>query len=130
MEPAPYLGSRFGQDVEPKGTYVLEKDFESPVSKPWVEGYANIRNPLIITVNNDTLISYKYDLVKKYKAKGNRLTKKLMELGYDAIITKNQKGQTGEIILFPNCNFMLGLDESKKLIKNLIRISLSKLNFE
>jgi hypothetical protein len=126
MEPAPYLGSRFGQDVEPKGTYVLEKDFDFQVNKPWVEGEANIKKPLIISVDDNSLISYKYDLVKKYKAKGNRLTEKLMSLGYDAIITKNQKGQTGEIILFPNCNFILGLDESKKFIKNLLRENLFK----
>lgn len=121
MEPAPYMGSRFGQDVEAKGTYVLEKDFDSPVNKPWIEGRANIKNPLIIPINDDTIISYKYDLAKQYKAKGKRLTEKLMGKGYDAIVTIDQKGQTGEIILFPNCEFMLNKNESKMFIKSLLR---------
>lgn len=124
MEPAPYMGSRFGQDVEAKGTYVLEKDFEAPVSKPWIEGRANIQNPLIIPITDETQISYKYDLAKKYKAKGKRLTEKLMSMGYDAIVTQRPKGDTGEIILFPNCSFMLSKNESKVFIKNLLRESL------
>lgn len=124
MEPAPYMGSRFGQDVEPSGTYVLEKDFDRKLDKPWVEGQAEIKKPLFIEVNDDTLISYKYELAKKYKAKGKRLTEKLMAVGYDAIITMRD-GESGEIILFPNCSFMLNrLDETKLLIKNLLRESL------
>ena len=125
-EPAPYLGSRFGQDVEPSGTYVLEKNFEGKLSKPWIEGLADIKKPLIIDVNDDTLISYKYDLSKKYKAKGKRLTEKLMSVGYDALITM-RNGESGEIVLFPNCSFMLHpIDESKVLIKNLLRENLFK----
>lgn len=124
MESAPNMGSRFGQDVEPKGTYVLEKDFDLKLDKPWVEGQADINNPLVIDVDDDTLISYKYELAKKYKAKGKRLTEKLMSKGYDAIITM-RNGSSGEIILFPNCKFMLGgLDENKILIKSLLRESL------
>ena len=30
-----------------------------------------------------------------------------MKLGYDGIITKNDDGSFGEIILFPNAKFML-----------------------
>ena len=124
MEKAQHYGSMFGQDVEPTGTYVLEKDFDRKLDKPWVEGQANISNPLVIDVDDDTLISYKYELAKKYKAKGKRLTEKLMNAGYDAIITM-RNGSTGEIILFPNCKFMLGgLDENKTMIKGLLRESL------
>ena len=125
MEKAPYYGSMFGQDVEPTGTYVVEKDFDGEVNKPWVEGTADIKNPMVIEVNDDTLISYKYDLAKEYKAKGKRLTEKLMKKGYDAIITM-RNGVSGEIILFPNCRFMLGgLDETKTLIKKRLTESLT-----
>ena len=124
MESAPYMGSRFGQDVEVKGTYVLEKDFDSPVNTPWVEGKAEIKKPLMINVNDETLISYKYELAKKYKAKGQKLTNKLMSLGYDALITVLPNKSTGEIILFPNCNFMLNTNESRNFIKSLLRESL------
>ena len=124
MEKAQNYGSMFGQDVEPAGTYVLEKDFDRKLDKPWVEGQADISNPLVIDVDDDTLISYKHELAKKYKAKGKRLTQKLMEAGYDAIITI-RNGSSGEIILFPNCRFMLGgLDKNKTRIKDLLRESL------
>ena len=126
MEKAPYCGSKFGQDVEPTGTYVFEKKIDGKINKPWVEGKANIKNPLIIDVNDDTLISYKYELSKKYKAKNKRLTEKLMNAGYDAIITMNN-GSSGEIILFPNCNFILnGLNEFKIIIKQLLKEKLNK----
>lgn len=108
MEPAEYYGSTFGQDVEPAGTYVLEKDFEHDINIPnWYTGVALLENPLYIEVNDDNLVQYKYELAKKYKAKGKQLTKKLMSLGYDSIITKNKNGSTGEIILFPNSKYML-----------------------
>jgi hypothetical protein len=30
-----------------------------------------------------------------------------MTLGYDSIITVNEYGEYGEIILFPNCSFIM-----------------------
>lgn len=108
----------FGQDVEPHGTYVLEKDFEGPISSPWVQGTAELNNPLIINITSDTQISYKYDLAKEYKAKGKSLTKKLMGKGYDGIITRYPNGESNEIVLFPNARFMLHpISEVKTLIK-------------
>lgn len=115
MTPATHLGNIFGQDVEPKGTYVIKKVDNFKVEKPWVEGVADIKNPLIIRVDNTTLISYKRDLAQKYKAKGIGLTNKLMRLGYDAIITQFSDGTTGEIVLFPNASFILNTNESMKI---------------
>ena len=105
-EAAPNLGSRFGQDVEPSGTYVLEKS-SNYVPPGWLEGTAYLENPLYIEVDSDTLISYKKDLSDKYKAKGKILTDKLMQIGYDALITHRSNGDTGEIVLFPNSKFTL-----------------------
>jgi hypothetical protein len=123
--PAPNYGSMFGQDVEPYGTYVLEKDFEGPISSPWVQGTAELNNPLIINITSDTQISYKYDLAKEYKAKNKSLTKKLMAKGYDGIITRYPNGESNEIVLFPNARFMLHpIDEVKTLIKKKLRESL------
>jgi hypothetical protein len=103
-EPAPYLGSRFGQDVEPKGTYVLQGKIDS---EGYVNGKANLINPLFVDVTDNTLIDYKRELASKYKAKGQKLTNKLMELGYDSIITVKENGEYGEIVLFPNASFMM-----------------------
>ena len=111
MEPAPNMGSRFGQDVEPAGTYVshFEKG-NNPNAPNHKYGKALIKKPLFIDVNDDTLIQYKRELADKYKAKGKTLTKKLMNQGYDALITRrNYKGKEyyGEIVLFPNSQFIL-----------------------
>lgn len=124
MEKAPHYGAMFGQDVEPSGTYVLEKDGDYKINAPWVSGCADIKRPLIIDVNDETQISYKYDLANQYKAKGKKLTQKLMTKGYDAIITMRD-GKSSEIILFPNCNFSLQpLNETKTLIQKLLKESL------
>lgn len=104
-EKSEYYGSRFGQDVEPAGTYVLQSD--GVILDGWLEGKATINKPLFVDVTSDTLISYKNDLALEYKAKGKTLTKKLMNKGYDALITRVPSGDFVEIVLFPNCTFML-----------------------
>lgn len=123
MVPAPKMGGSFGQDVEPTGTYVTKKN-TSVLNKGWAIGKADIKKPLVVNITDDTLVSYKYDLSQKYKAKGKALTNKLMKMGYDCIMTQYPDGSSGEIILFPNCGFMFDTNESKKLIKNLLRESL------
>ena len=95
-EAAGNYGSMFGQDVEPSGTYVLERDENAILLDGWISGVANLENPLYIDIDYDTQISYKKDLSDKYKAKGKRLTNKLMKEGYDAIITRYPKGFTGD----------------------------------
>lgn len=103
-EPAPNLGSRFGQDVEAKGTYVIQGKVDMP---GYVNGKANLRNPLFINVTEVILTKYKNELAKEYNAKGQKLTDRLMNLGYDAIVTVLENGEYGEIVLFPNASFML-----------------------
>lgn len=99
LEKAPYLGSRFGQDVEPKGTYVIKKETDF-LGKNWVEGNVTLQNPLFINVDENNLVQWKYDLAKQYNAKGQKLTNILLSKGYDGIITRYGNGDTGEIILF------------------------------
>jgi hypothetical protein len=103
-EAAPYLGSRFGQDVEPKGTYVL---YGHTNIKGWVNGMAVLKKPMYINVDDSSLIEYKRTLSTTYKAKGKKLTEKLMNLGYDSIITVLPNNEYGEIILFQNASFYL-----------------------
>jgi hypothetical protein len=107
--PAPNMGSRFGQDVEPNGTYVVKGNVNQ---NGWINGKANLKNPLLINVDDNTLIQYKYDLAKKYKAKGKNLSNKLMQIGHDAIITVYPNGEYGEIVLLPNASFILANPKS------------------
>lgn len=102
-EKAPNMGSRFGQDVEPSGFYAIEyHDYQkSALDNSIYKLYkVNIKKPLIINVDTDTLISWKRDLSDQYKAKGKRLSNKLIQDGYDVIITWNTTyNETGEIIV-------------------------------
>lgn len=123
MVPAGNYGSTYGQDVEPSGTYVSEKTYEGPIPNDgrakYVEGIANIMKPYYINLDDyGNPIDYKYDLSKKYKAKGKKLTDKMMRDGYDAIVTYDEikgKKYTSEIVLFPNCNFNLNIKENLSL---------------
>ena len=101
--PAPNFGELYGQDVEPKGVYVLKGKF---LADDYINGKAHLNNPLFIKVTDDTLIEYKRELAKKYNATGQRLTSKLMKLGYDSIVTVFEDGEYGEIVLFPNAKFL------------------------
>ena len=101
--PAPKLGSLYGQDVEPKGIYVLNGKTNV---NGWVNGKASLNKPLYIQVNDNNQIEYKRELSKKYKSTGSRLTQKLMNDGYDGIITVYPDGGYGEIVLFPNSKYI------------------------
>ena len=100
-EKAPNLGKTFGQDVEPSGNYITqtESDF---LPNGFIQGKVTFKNPLVISVNDDTLITYKNELSNKYdNSKGKNLTNKLKKEGYDGIITVNGEN-IGEIIAFDN----------------------------
>ena len=113
---APFLNKLYGQDVEPSGYYAIEKKtnmFDSDDN--YETKKIKYKNPLYIDVDTDTLISWKYELSNKYKAKGKQLTEKLIKEGYDVIITKYPNGDKGEIIVLdtlklnnPDIRFMAG----------------------
>jgi len=98
-ESSPNMGSRFGQDVEPAGYYAIVSQNPFLATLPnYEEVNAHIQNPLIIDVSAD-LIQWKRDLAMQYKAKKSGLTRKLLQAGYDSIITTDASGETGEIII-------------------------------
>jgi hypothetical protein len=111
-ERAPNFGKTYGQNVEPEGTYVTKNGGFVP--EGWFEGKAFLNNPLFIDIDDNSLVKWKNELADKMKAKGKRLTEKLMTKGYDAIITKYSDGDYGEIILFPNAKFYLNQKEMKE----------------
>jgi hypothetical protein len=119
-EKAPFLGDKFGQTVEPSGIFVIQKNNYTP--KGWLNGKALLQKPLFISLENG-LTQWKFDLAKKYKAKKNKLTKKLMDEGYDSIVTVYSEGDYGEIILFPNCKYMLDKMQTEQFLKKKVLIS-------
>jgi len=98
-ESSPNMGSIYGQDVEPAGYYGIVSHNPALASNPNYETVrAKIRHPLIIDISEDRT-GWKRELAKKYKAKKSLLSKKLMQAGYDSIITTDSDGDTGEIII-------------------------------
>ena len=103
-EKAPYMGSRYQQDIEPVGYYCLQsRGGQTP------EGFESVKvtlkNPLVLylNLNQDRIYddnSWKAQLVKEFGLKGKLLTKFLVKDGYDGIITVDKKhNETSEIVL-------------------------------
>jgi hypothetical protein len=95
-ERAPFLGSRFGQDIEPAGRYLLEDDHgahEHP-QDGWEYGWVEFDSPLVIpfTAAPDEPhygpAGWKATLSRAYGGKtGRALTKAIRADGYDSIVT-------------------------------------------
>lgn len=115
-EKAKYFGNRYGQDVEPGGYYCLTKDINNSVDFRLIElKKFFMKNPLIIDIDSNTMIKWKYDLSKKYKAKKRKLTQKLLNEGYDSIITAYSNGQTMEMIILDPEMDLIDLNEVEKV---------------
>lgn len=93
-EPTPYLGSRYQQDIEPHGRYMLHATPGVGALPGWTQGRISFRNPLVLAFNTDpdaqTLYnetSWKAQLHDRYGAGGKELSRALADDGYDGIIT-------------------------------------------
>ena len=88
-------GNAFQQDIEPHGQYFLIDDHGGSLSEGWERGSKQFRKPLLIKWNTSTSGGYdtgswKAQLQRICKAKGQMLSVKLRRMGYDAIITFHQ----------------------------------------
>jgi murein DD-endopeptidase MepM/ murein hydrolase activator NlpD len=96
-EPTPNMGSRFQQDIEPAGFYVIHQP--NPHGTPgWQYGTCTLNNPLVLpfgTGFNET--SWKAELHRRYKKKGRALSRALRKEGFDGVVTTN--GETKEIVV-------------------------------
>ena len=107
-EKAPFLGSRYQQKIEPAGLYVQHAcGFpEGNLRKGWVRGLITFTSPLVLSFSDpvDELEplygphSWKADLQREFRAKGRRLSSKLVAAGYDGIVTVRQDVSTSEIV--------------------------------
>jgi hypothetical protein len=99
---SPYLGERYGQDVEPSGYYCIQEE-SNFVPNGWEQKSIILNNPLIID-NSKDLTEWKRTLYKRHNAKNKALSSKLQSDGFDGIITLAKSGKyigyTGEIIVF------------------------------
>lgn len=100
--PAPYFGSRFQQDVEPAGRYMLTKPPGWKKTDPsWTDGTIHFANPLVLAFNSDTNAealygetSWKAHLQRAYGGRtGHNLSRAIRKDGYDGIVTVNLIGR-------------------------------------
>lgn len=87
--PAPNMGSRFGQDIEPTGFYFTEREGDHPLTDGLSSGVEEIKNPLVMHWgsgygNSDC---WKNVLTRVFGLTGAKLSKELMRQGYTHIIT-------------------------------------------
>ena len=106
-EKSPYFGSRFQQDIEPHGRYVIQKEVDD-VPEGWETGEITFNNPLVVPFNvhpggtyDDK--SWKVELSRHFGGKtGRALSQAIVEAGYDGIITlgvgPDGKPDTKEIV--------------------------------
>lgn len=104
-EKSPTYGSRFQQDIEPAGRYMIHAQQEgTPI---WLEeGIVRFEKPIVIRITDDTdnlygPSSWKAKLHARFKGKGKALSKKLAKAGYDGIVTVSkhrQSSYTSEIV--------------------------------
>jgi hypothetical protein len=109
---APYLGSKFGQDIEPAGFYLLA-DTANAHQHPtpgWEYGEITFKSPLVLamTTTDDPMEpvygpnGWKARLYDAYGLTGVDLSRALLADGYDAVVTVwvqgDQPGGTREIV--------------------------------
>ena len=112
---APYMGSLYGQDVEPTGFFAVIKNNNTFDSLPNYDTYVFYsQKQLYIPIESDNYISWKNELSKKYKAKKSALTKKLVAEGYDILITVYDNGDTGEVIVL-NDKYLVKLPKGETM---------------
>lgn len=90
-EKAPFMGSRFGQDIEPAGRYMLHNEEPGQVSPVWETGVVTFQKPLVLKLSLDDNIygptGWKARLRDAYGATGVELSRRLLADGWDGIIT-------------------------------------------
>jgi hypothetical protein len=91
-EKAPNFGSKFQQDIEPAGRYVIQKEVDH-VPHGWEAGEITFNKPLVLPFNTGAFGGYddkswKAQLSREYGGKtGKELSQALAADGYDGIVT-------------------------------------------
>lgn len=113
-EKAPFFGERFQQTIEPAGRYMLLRgSVASPELPGWQYGTVTFRSPIVLAFNADpdapdlyNETSWKALLSEHYGATGGALSDRLLEDGYDGVVTvwltpSGQPSYTKEIVQLP-----------------------------
>jgi hypothetical protein len=90
-EKSGHYGSRFGQDIEPAGRYLLHREEGKP-PKGWESGEIHFESPLVLKLTTDEDIygpnGWKARLSRAFGGKkGKSLSKAILKAGFDGIVT-------------------------------------------
>jgi hypothetical protein len=92
--PAPRLGDRHGQDVEPHGEYMSHGHVKSiDVRSNVVSGTVSFRKPYVVKDTEN--YTWKQDLAAKHGKKGKALSTHLTKKGYDGIVVMPSNSRYG-----------------------------------
>lgn len=104
-EKSPYLGAQYQQDIEPAEKYMIHNEDPGDLPRKWETGIVTFRCPLVLKFNTkypEEIYgphSWKVALHQHYGLKGRALSRKLLKLGYDGIVTTIGSNETREIVL-------------------------------
>jgi hypothetical protein len=91
-EKAPNLGSRYGQDIEPAGKYIIQDEGYLGTLPKHRYGEVSFKKPLVVEHVTTGHGGWKTELSSKYGGKtGKALTEAIKKSGYDGIITVDSK---------------------------------------
>ena len=104
-EKSPRFGTRFGQDIEPHGRFMLHNPEPGDLPRKWEAGEVDFRKPLVLRMvssGSDEIfgpLGWKARLSQAFGGKkGKQLTCHLRKLGYDGIVTCDGDAYTREIV--------------------------------
>jgi len=104
-EKSPDFGSKYQQDIEPAGRYLLHNEDPGDVPSKWESGLVTLQCPLVLLFNThypDEIYgphSWKAALTDHYGVRGAALSRKLRASGFDGIITVIDPDETREIVV-------------------------------
>ena len=107
-------GTRFGQNLEPAGKYIISVDkniprLEESERQAYEYGTITFESPLVIEHKSTDDKGWKKDLSDKYGKTGKELSNAIRKDGYDGIITvDSEKDHTIEIISLMNKKLFRG----------------------
>jgi hypothetical protein len=91
------FGSRYGQDIEPTGIYMLHKEDDGDAPTKWATGVMSFRKPLVLEATlSDRLYGasgWKARLTAATGKKKRALSSHLISLGFDGIVTVGSWGR-------------------------------------
>jgi len=117
-EKAVDMGSRFQQDLEPAGLYMIH-DEKGYAHDSWDKGTARFNSPLVLSFGDSGYDgnSWKALLHSYYGVGGRELTQALLRDGYDSVVTGYNYGTREIIALDPSSQVMTGRDD---VVSNII----------